>query len=106
VKCGSDPVAAITVGSFSAQAREAALAWLAELGYGPNIGPDVNSPERASYGDVLLVERMDKLKAWWDSSSQKDIRRPTRLMSSRTSLGSGGERNATSDKEFIEIGNP
>ena len=62
MKCGSDPVAAITVGSFSAQAREAALAWLAELGYatanGPNIGPDVNSPERASYGDVLLVERI------------------------------------------------
>jgi uncharacterized protein (DUF1330 family) len=26
---------------------------------------------------ILQFESMDKLKAWWDSSSQKDIRRPT-----------------------------
>ena len=42
--------------------EEAALAWLAELGYatanGLDIGPDGNAPERASYGDVLLVERV------------------------------------------------
>ena len=42
--------------------EDAALAWLSELGYapanGPDIGPDGSKPERASYGDVLLVERL------------------------------------------------
>ncbi len=42
--------------------EEAALAWLAELGYvatnGAVIGPDADTPERASYGDVLLLERL------------------------------------------------
>ena len=42
--------------------EEAALAWLSELGYGTanglDIGPDGGKPERASYGDVLLVERL------------------------------------------------
>src|SRR5439155_10109889 len=42
--------------------EEAALAWLSELGYGTanglEIGPDGGKPERASYGDVLLVERV------------------------------------------------
>lgn len=42
--------------------EEAALAWLAELGYstanGLDIGPDGDAPERASYGDVLLVKRV------------------------------------------------
>jgi type I restriction enzyme, R subunit len=41
---------------------EAALAWLKELGYsltgGPDIGPDIHKPERASYGDVILVDRL------------------------------------------------
>ena len=40
----------------------AALAWLAELGYatanGLDIGPDGDAPERANYGDVLLIERL------------------------------------------------
>ena len=42
--------------------EEAALAWLEELGYGTvngiDIGPDSDASERASYGDVLLVERV------------------------------------------------
>lgn len=42
--------------------EEAALAWLSDLGYsiahGLEIGPDGNSPERESYGDVLLLERL------------------------------------------------
>ncbi|MEW5704326.1 MAG: type I restriction endonuclease subunit R [Pseudomonadota bacterium] len=41
--------------------EEAALAWLTELGYatanGLDIGPDGGAPERASYGDVVLIER-------------------------------------------------
>lgn len=42
--------------------EDAALSWLEELGYsvahGPDIGPDGTSPERASYGDVVLVDRL------------------------------------------------
>jgi type I restriction enzyme R subunit len=42
--------------------EEATLAWLEELGYatanGLDIGPDGDEPERASYGDVLLIERV------------------------------------------------
>ena len=42
--------------------EEAALAWLAELGYatanGLDIGPDGSATERASYGDVLLIARV------------------------------------------------
>jgi len=43
--------------------EEAALSWLAELGYvtlhGQNIGPDAATPERTSYGDVVLTARLD-----------------------------------------------
>ena len=42
--------------------EQAALAWLAELGYaiaaGPDIGPDGTQPERAAYGEVLLLGRL------------------------------------------------
>jgi type I restriction enzyme R subunit len=42
--------------------EEATLAWLSELGYatsnGLDVGPDGGAPERLSYGDVLLVERV------------------------------------------------
>ncbi|MDI9849981.1 type I restriction endonuclease subunit R [Rhodoblastus sp. 17X3] len=44
--------------------EDAALAWLEELGYQPvsglDIGPDGRHAERASYGDVVLVERLRK----------------------------------------------
>ncbi|MFN7307528.1 MAG: type I restriction endonuclease, partial [Acetobacteraceae bacterium] len=40
----------------------ASLAWLEELGFatipGPDIGPDGARPERASYGDVILLGRL------------------------------------------------
>jgi type I restriction enzyme R subunit len=49
-------------GFAESHVEEAALAWLAELGYatatGLDIGPDGDVPERASYGDVLLVKRV------------------------------------------------
>jgi type I restriction enzyme R subunit len=42
--------------------EEAALAWLTELGYatatGLDIGPDGVTPERANYGEVLLLDRL------------------------------------------------
>ena len=43
--------------------EEAALAWLADIGYatlnGQSIGPDAATPERTSYGDVVLTGRLD-----------------------------------------------
>lgn len=49
-------------GFAESHVEEAALAWLSELGYGTanglDIGPDGDHPERASYGDVLLIERL------------------------------------------------
>jgi type I restriction enzyme R subunit len=52
----------VSSGFAESHVEEAALAWLLELGYatanGLDIGPDGDKPERASYGDVLLVERL------------------------------------------------
>jgi type I restriction enzyme, R subunit len=52
----------VSSGFAESHVEEAALAWLSELGYGIanglNIGPDGDSPERASYGEVLLVKRV------------------------------------------------
>jgi type I restriction enzyme, R subunit len=49
-------------GFAESHVEEAALAWLSALGYGTanglDIGPDGDAPERASYGDVLLVKRV------------------------------------------------
>lgn len=43
--------------------EEAALEWLRELGYeianGPDISPEGARPERASYGDVILEDRLN-----------------------------------------------
>ena len=52
----------VSSGIAESHVEEAALAWLTELGYatanGLDIGPDGGTPERASYGDVLLIERV------------------------------------------------
>lgn len=44
--------------------EQAALEWLRELGYeiahGPVIGPEGAKPERASYGDVILQDRLTR----------------------------------------------
>ena len=53
---------AVSSGIAESHVEEAALAWLAELGYatanGLDIGPDGSTPERANYGDVLLLDRV------------------------------------------------
>jgi type I restriction enzyme, R subunit len=52
----------VSSGIAESHVEEAALAWLSDLGYatanGLDIGPDGGAPERASYGDVLLTERV------------------------------------------------
>jgi type I restriction enzyme R subunit len=49
-------------GIAESHVEEATLAWLGELGYdvanGLTIGPDGSAPERLSYGDVFLVDRL------------------------------------------------
>ena len=49
------------------EVEEAALEWLAGLGYalahGPDIGPEGSAPERGSYDDVLLAGRLRKALA-------------------------------------------
>ena len=49
------------------EVEDAALAWLAELGYavlrGPDIGPEGPAPERGSYDEVLLTGRLRKALA-------------------------------------------
>ena len=49
------------------EVEEAALEWLAGLGYavlhGPDIGPEGSAPERSSYEEVLLTGRLRKALA-------------------------------------------
>lgn len=58
--------------------EEASLAWLEELGYsiasGPDLGPDGSTPERASYGDVVLVDRLRQAVADLNPNIPEDIR--------------------------------
>jgi len=58
--------------------EEASLAWLEELGYsiasGPDLGPDGSTPERASYGDVVLVDRLRQAVADLNPHIPEDIR--------------------------------
>ncbi|MFO1127830.1 MAG: type I restriction endonuclease subunit R [Rhodospirillales bacterium] len=50
------------IGFTESHVEDAALAWLDGLGYavraGPDISPDGATPERASYGDVVLTDRL------------------------------------------------
>lgn len=49
-------------GIAESHVEDAALEWLAELGYatanGLDVGPDGGTPERAAYGDVVLADRL------------------------------------------------
>jgi type I restriction enzyme R subunit len=72
--------------------EEAAIAWLAELGYatanGTDSGPDGTAPERASYGDVLLPARLEAAIAKLNPALAADIRAEvlTKLTQAETPL--------------------
>ena len=75
-------------GFAESHVEEAALAWLAELGYatanGLDIGPDGSAPERASYGDVLLIERVRAAIAKLNPAlASRNARRSARASCSR-----------------------
>lgn len=63
--------------------EEAALAWLGELGYsvanGLVIGPDGSAPERSSYGDVVLADRLKaaiaRLNPHLEEETREDVYR-------------------------------
>jgi type I restriction enzyme R subunit len=58
--------------------EEAALSWLAELGYatasGLDIGPDGSAAERENYGEVLLLDRLRSAIAKLNPTLNADIR--------------------------------
>lgn len=58
--------------------ENAVLEWLDELGYsivfGPDIAPDGESPERQSYSDVVLMDRLHTAVARINPSIPKDTR--------------------------------
>ena len=72
------------------EVEDAALAWLAGLGFavlhGPDIGPEGSAPERGSYDEVLLPGRLHKAlsrlnqayltKRWGTCCARYDRRRP------------------------------
>ena len=65
-------------GIAESHVEEAALAWLAELGYtvlgGPEIGPDGVRSERASYRQVLLLPRIRSAIAVLNPDLPADVR--------------------------------
>ena len=68
-------------GFSESHVEKAALAWLAELGYettnGLTIGPDGSAPERANYGDVILVDRLQaaiaRLNPHLDADTREEV---------------------------------
>ena len=72
--------------------EEAAIAWLAELGYatagGTDSGPDGLIPERASYGDVLLSARLEAAISRLNQALPADVRAEvlTKLTQAETPL--------------------
>ena len=61
--------------------EEAALQWLEELGYavlpGPEIEPEGPQQERASFGDVILVERLRSALARINPNIPEEAREET-----------------------------
>jgi type I restriction enzyme R subunit len=77
-------------GIAESHVEEAALAWLGELGYdvvnGLAIAPDGNAPERTSYGDVVLADRLKtaiaRLNPHLNAETREDVFR--KLLQSET----------------------
>ncbi len=60
------------------EVEEAALDILSELGYkilhGPDIAPDSINPQRQSYSDVVLIERLRNIVDKLNPSIPKEVR--------------------------------
>jgi type I restriction enzyme, R subunit len=86
--------------------EEAALAWLAESGYatasGLDIGPDGNEPERANYGDVLLIERVRAAIARLNPTLSSETRAEVLAKLLQTETPSLDEENRRLHRYLIE----
>jgi type I restriction enzyme R subunit len=75
------------IGIAESHVEEATLAWLDELGYsvanGLTIGPDGSAPERVSYGDVILADRLKaaiaRLNPHLNADTQEEVFRKLTL---------------------------
>jgi type I restriction enzyme R subunit len=86
--------------------EEAALAWLSEVGYSPSngldIGPDGSKPERQSYGDVLLIERLRAVIAKLNPTLNTETRAEVLAKVMQTSTPSLIEENRRLHRYIIE----
>jgi type I restriction enzyme, R subunit len=86
--------------------EEAALAWLAELGYGtasgPDLGPDGITPERASYGDVILAGRLRRAITRLNPNIPLDVQDEVFRRLTRTETPSLIEENRRLHRFMIE----
>lgn len=93
-------------GFSESHVEEAALAWLTELGYatanGLDIGPDGTKPERANYGDVLLVERVSGAIAKLNPALKAEARAEVLAKLTQTQTPSLVEENRRLHRFIIE----
>jgi type I restriction enzyme R subunit len=86
--------------------EEAALAWLRELGYsvagGQDIAPDSHKSERASYGDVILVDRLKSAIARLNPALPEDARADAFRRILQTETPSLIEENRRLHKAMVE----
>jgi type I restriction enzyme, R subunit len=86
--------------------EEAALAWLDDLGYttvgGLDINPDSETPERVSYGDVLLIDRVEAAIARLNPMLTIDLQAEVLAQILRTGTPSLLEENRRLHKLLVE----
>jgi len=96
----------VSSGFAESHVEEAALAWLADLGYaianGLDIGPDSCAPERASYGDVLLVERVRAAMAKLNPSLTTETRAEVLAKLTQSEMPSLVEENRRLHQHMVE----
>jgi type I restriction enzyme R subunit len=93
-------------GIAESHVEEAALEWLAELGYttacGLEIGPDSSTPERPSYGDVLLIDRIRTAIAKLNPTLAPDVRAEVLAKVTQTETPSLLEENRRLHRYMVE----
>ncbi len=86
--------------------EEVALEWLRELGYvvlhGPDIGPEGTTPERGSYDEVLLSDRLCKALARLNSDLSAETLEEVQRKVRQTETPSLVEENRRLHRYLIE----
>jgi type I restriction enzyme R subunit len=93
-------------GIAESHVEEAALHWLAELGYavaaGPDIGPDGARPERATHGDTLLLGRLRAAIARLNPGLAPEVRAAVLAKVTQTETPSLIEENRRLHRYLVE----